>query len=428
MPDAVDYAALPDAALLRQWRQDNQFGSDNWKHWPLDQRTRAIQLVEQDAPWVGQSTRRLERGQAALESRADEIVNPEILALDLRALSGETPPPRSWAIDYWLCFGHPHLLIGAGGIGKSTLALMMAASMGLGRDFIDKVQRPLRVVVFACEDDETEIWRRLHAIAAHFGVTLADLAENLVVVPRLGMDNVLLASEYGTVRITPLMGRMAEFCRTAHAEVVILDNLAHLFGGNENDRHHVTTFLNALSGALPNMALLLLGHPSRAAGSEFSGSSAWENAVRARFYLGRTLPDQRDDESSDDDGIRYLSRRKANYAPRDFRRFSMQNGILVPDQVTQDTGGLIPSLRKRQAERVVIESARKLAGMGIRFTDGSTSPQYLPRQILEYKLHEGLTKRELTDAMRTAMLDGKLTRGVVGKYQNRLPMEGLIVK
>jgi hypothetical protein len=211
-------------------------------------------------------------------------------------------------------------------------------------------------------------------------------------------------------------------------QVVVLDNVAQLYGANENDRHQVTAFINALASALPGRAILLLAHPGRAAGSEYSGSSAWENAARTRLYLGDRMPDEPVVAGEPpEDGVRILSRRKANYSSRDFRRFTFQNGVLVPDEPAAAEGGLVGHLRAERVQRVLLAAAQRLGSMGVRATDGSTSPSYLPRLVLEYKLAEGATKRELADAMRDAMLDGRLVREEVGKYANRAPMFGLKV-
>jgi hypothetical protein len=88
---------------------------------------------------------------------------------------------------------------------------------------------------------------------------------------------------------------------------------------------------------------------------------------------------------------------------------------------------MVEHLRAARIERVLLAAARRLTEMGVRFTDAANSPQFLPRVVLDYKLAEGATKRELADAMRTAMLDGRLVRGEVGKYENRAPMFGLKV-
>jgi hypothetical protein len=54
-----------------------------------------------------------------------------------------------------------------------------------------------------------------------------------------------------------------------------------------------------------------------------------------------------------------------------------------------------------------------------------TARNSAPTTITAYKLGEDLTKKELGAAMRELLLDGKLTREVVGKYPNRTDMYGL---
>jgi hypothetical protein len=59
-------------------------------------------------------------------------------------------------------------------------------------------------------------------------------------------------------------------------------------------------------------------------------------------------------------------------------------------------------------------------------TDAASSPAFLPRLLLEHKLGQGCTRHELTVAMRHAITDGTLLRGVAaGQYSNRMPKLGL---
>jgi len=100
-------------------------------------------------------------------------------------------------------------------------------------------------------------------------------------------------------------------------ELLILDTVADLFGGNEIIRAQVNFFVKAICGAFikeadkagVKLTVILLSHPSQAgrnSGSGESGSTAWNNAVRARLYLTRPedgLPEQR-----------ILTRKKSNYS------------------------------------------------------------------------------------------------------------------
>ena len=345
-------------------------------------------------------------------------------------LATREPPARRWALKGWLGYGHATLLVGSGGIGKTLIAQQIGSALALGvPHFIDEIPAPLKVLMWACEDDHDELWRRQVAIARHFDSTLDAYAENFVLVPRHGQDNAIAVSEYGKLQFTGLEQHLSEQVNDHHADVVILDNAAQLYGAGENDRHAVTAFLNRLTGILgDNRALLLLAHPSRAQGSEFSGSGAWENVARTRLYLGSKLPDEKDAAAQGDeaDDHRYLARRKANYSHRDWRRFTYTDGVLVPDAV-EAGGGLIAVLREERAESIVLDGLRKLQAMHLDAAEGSKSGQYLPKLLLEYNLSDGRTRQELASAMRRLMSDNRLVKTVIGKSANRSPKYGLTI-
>ncbi len=280
--------------------------------------------------------------------------------------------------------------------------------------------------MWACEDDHDELWRRQLAIARWCKAGLEDFDGCLTIVPRHGLDNALVSTEYGKLLFSPRIAELAEQASDLNADVVVLDNVAQLYGGSENDRHSVTAFMNALAGALRGKAVLLLAHPSRSQGSEFSGSSAWENVARTRLYLGSTLPGEKPDPDSEPtDNVRYISRRKANYSPKDWCRMTYADGALTPDD-QQLSGGIVAVAREQKAERVILDGLQKLGTMGIHGSDGSKSSHFLPRLIIEYRFNDGLPSRELTAAMRSLMVAGKLKRESVGKRQNRSAITGLV--
>jgi hypothetical protein len=351
-------------------------------------------------------------------------VQPE--ALDWMALSTSEPPPRKWAIKGWLGYGHVTLLIGSGGIGKTLIAQQMGSCLAIGRSpFVDEIPEQAKVLMWACEDDHDELWRRQIAISRWLRTGIESFGD-LVLVPRIGCDNQICVSEFGKIAFTGNLLTLKEQANDLMAKVVILDNVAQIYGASENDRPSVTAFINALCGALPGTAILLLGHPSRGLNSEFSGSSAWENVARTRMYLGSNLPDvkQEDDPS---DNVRYLAKRKGNYSAKDWRRCLFKDGVLLPEEAAEP-GGIVSTLRASKAERVVLDGMRKLADLGIYPTDSATSPRYLPRALGEYSLNDGMNRNELAAAMRRLVMDGKVQRSQVGKTANRSPVWGLIAK
>jgi hypothetical protein len=352
-------------------------------------------------------------------------------ALDWAVLETQTPPERQWAIDHWLGMGHVTLFAGAGGTGKTGTAQAMGSCLALQREYLDYVPAPCRVLLWACEDDADELWRRQAAIARWLKVPLSAFSDCFFVHSYDGRQ-VELANlvDRSVLAAGSMLGELRQQIGDYKANVVMLDNLARLYGGNENDRHQVTSFVAMLTAAAAptKAAVLLLGHPSKAAGSEYSGSTAWEGAVRARLYLGRTLPDadQKEHEPAEDDTVRYLCRRKANYTTRDWRRLHFRDGVMVPEVTPELITG-----RGHSSDyiRGVIERAvRKLAEMGEYGTASSASPNYLPKLALNYKLLERLTQKEFTAGMHDMRKDGQLIVKVVGKYGNRNPREGLVLR
>lgn len=359
---------------------------------------------------------------------ADVLQQPQ--ALDWPNLATREPPDRRWAINGWLGFGHVTLLIGPGGIGKTLISQQIGSCLALKRDFIEPINAHHRVLMWACEDDHDELWRRQLQIARWCKAGLEEFHELLTIVPRHGLENSIATTEFGKLMFTPRIEELRQQAHDLQADVVILDNVGQLYGAGENDRHAVTAFLNALVGALHGKAILLLGHPSRGVGSEFSGSSAWENVARTRLYFGATLPSDSKTTAGDEepaDNVRYLSRRKANYSPKDWRRLTYANGALTPDE-PEGSGGIIAHIKAGNARKAIVASIQTLASRGIRVAEGQRSPNFLPRLMADYKLDDGIPQRELTNEMRSMLIAGEIEKIQVGKDGNRNPIFSLSVK
>jgi len=347
--------------------------------------------------------------------------------LQWAALDGLDPPPFDWLLDHWLSW-HPTLLAGRGGIGKSLLAQQLGTALSCGLPTWRDPVAPVSVLYWACEDDHDQLWRRQDLICKALQVGMGQLS-NFHVDARHGLENTLLSTEFGRPLWTGQIELLRQQVDDFKADILILDNLGHVFGANENVRHDVTLFVNGIVGLAQDRPFcpILLGHPSKSINSEYSGSTAWENAVRMRWYLDDKLPDQAADaDAKPDPDYRVLAKRKTNYTRLDYVEFRFEAGALNPILPETAEPGLMANLAKKKALRVILAAAERLTEMGIRMTEGTGSPQYLPKLAAQYKLNEGCSKAELADAMRQAMLDRQITKGIVGKYQNRAPMEGLI--
>ena len=347
--------------------------------------------------------------------------------LDFAALATNRAPARHWIRPQWLAAG-PALLAGSGGAGKSSLVQHEATTGALGRRyFAPDDSEPYRSLVLNCEDTHDDLWLRQEAICEHERIDMADLHGRLYLESRFGCDNALMAPVNGQLTTTPLFKALREQVNDLRIDALWLDNAAHLFLGDHDNRTEVTQYVNAVNGLVVGrpLAVIHVAHVSRLPGSEFTGSVAWENAVRMRLFIGSKLPDQRVGDDEPESDVRYLAKRKSNHSARDYVKFTMRRGLLVPEGAPGHVGAVMQAIDQQKADSTAMAGLRALAAMGIRATDGKTSPDYLPSQIVAKGLAAGYTKHDLGKAMNRLMASGALIRAQVGQQANRSPKFGL---
>lgn len=345
-------------------------------------------------------------------------------------LEEQKPPDRIWRVSHWLSVG-PTLFAGRGGIGKTLVAQTIATAMCIAQNYIDQIDEAVVVLFWACEDEHDELWRRQIAICDYFGIRMRDLEGKLFLESRLGLENTLFAPVFGRPAWTPLRDELRSQIQDYRADILIADNTSQLFGCDENDRHNVTSFVNGLVGLVDDRAFsqLILSHPAKAADSEFSGSTAWENSVRMRWFMGSALPDQKEPEEGEvDPNVRYIAKRKSNYSVRDYRKLLFDGGVFKPEAHPGDiTQRYSFAARKEGAERAILFAVRRFTEQNMRVVDAYNSPDYLIRKMQAAKLMQDCTARELADAMAGLRLQGRLIETKVGSNANRTPKMGLSV-
>lgn len=226
---------------------------------------------------------------------------------------GIEPPPREWMLQDWLPRRRAAYLTGAGGAGKSLLGQQLATCVAMGLPFlgVDTTQGP--AIYLTAEDDAQELQRRQRAICRALGVAEGDLQGKLILISLFGLaGNEMVRFDRDTGQETmPAWTKLQNTARATGAQLIVLDNVSHVYGGNEIDRLQVTTFANLLNGLAQEIdgTVMLIGHPNKA-GDAYSGSTAWENAFRARLYFDAP----KSDHAHSDPDARQLSLPKANYA------------------------------------------------------------------------------------------------------------------
>ncbi|KZX94317.1 hypothetical protein A3718_07855 [Erythrobacter sp. HI0019] len=235
---------------------------------------------------------------------------------DLDLLDGAPPPDRKWVLPGFIPCGEITLFTGPGGAGKSLFAQQLATALAGGVSFLglSASSQKTTVLYATAEDDECELHRRERNVMRALDLDRADLGDRLGLISLRGrIGNELVTFDHdGKLKHSETFKLLRNTVEVTGANLLILDNLAHLFAGNENDRGQVTAFVNALYSLVRNqgVTILLLGHPNKS-GDSYSGSTAWLNAVRSQIEINRV---QDGEGNVLDPDARVLTLGKANYA------------------------------------------------------------------------------------------------------------------
>lgn len=312
---------LPDAQFMHVWSElgiDGRGGlppairADGLARYNQLMGTNRLSVVPIfDRPEPGVPT----RPQAATSERLTGWPAP----LDLEALADREPEPPKFIVPNWGPAGYAWLLAGHGGAGKSHIAATLAVCIAAGVPFLGLPVERRRVVLLSCEDREDVLHWRLTRIAAHVGVDLGSLRGWLVVLDLVGQDTILWTPDRGDGKVlTAAYGTLQALVSEHQAEVLIIDGISDTYAGKENDRGEPKRYVNALLGLIPpdRGAVVLVGHVNKATAAReiatsegYSGSTAWHNAVRARWYL---YPEARDGDDGERTGDLLLELQKSN--------------------------------------------------------------------------------------------------------------------
>ncbi|GAA4250635.1 AAA family ATPase [Azospirillum formosense] len=353
-----------------------------------------------------------------------ELVNPvELDGIDI--------PPRRWMVRDWMPWGQTTALYGDGGLGKSLIAQMLMASAATGRQWLGLEVEMCRALAIFCEDDADELHRRQADINAAYGVGFGDLTEARWI-SRVGHDNLLMTFEGDRGQLTPFWDQIADAAGAFNARLVVLDTAADMFGGNENARPQVRQFVQQACTRLARTidgAVLLCAHPSvagMASGRGDGGNTAWNNSVRARWYL--TRPEAAEGVPPNED-LRVLSRKKANYGPSgDPMTLEWREGVFRPvlPAGSDAVDRMDRSARVRRGKEAFLRALAKLAGQGRNVSHSKQAPNYAVKVMVSMPEMAGVGRGEIEAAMAELFSEGRIVaNAVVGKKANRAPIFGI---
>lgn len=326
---------------------------------------------------------------------------------DLDKLADD-PPDRDWILPGYIPAREVTLFTGPGGAGKSLFAQQLATAVATGAPMLG-LPTPggdeTNALYVTAEDGEDELWRRQPRCLAAIGKTRADLSDDgfdwlhlVSLRGRIGNELVTFDRD-GELQTTEAFDKLRDTLVDTGASLLILDNVGHLFAGNENDRGQVTRFVNALYKLVRTygVTILLVAHPNKS-GDDYSGSTAWRNAVRSQINLARL-----EGEAGElDPDARNLSVSKANYSRMgEELRFRWHHGAFVRDEdlPTDYAAQLAESIRVQGENETFLRCLRARMEQPGREVGPNLGANYAPARFAEMTEAKGLSKQKLAHAM-----------------------------
>jgi RecA-family ATPase len=194
-----------------------------------------------------------------------------------------------------------------------------------------------------------------------------------------GRETLMAAPDrHGLIQPTKLFGRIREAACDIKPKLIVLDNSADVYGGNENDRAQVRQFIGILRGMAiaAGAGVLLTSHPSLTGintGTGLSGSTAWNASVRSRLYFKRATTEK--DEEPDPD-LRVLEVMKSNYGPiGETIQLQWKDGLFLP---VNGMSNLERLAAEQMAEQLFLTLLAEFDRQGDNGSAKRNAPNYAP--------------------------------------------------
>jgi RecA-family ATPase len=346
----------------------------------------------------------------AEEPKTSSETKPALPFINISAWRDQPVPERQWTVKDRIPANNVTLLSGEGSTGKSILSLQLAVAVVLARDWLSALPDSGPALVVCCEDDPSELHRRLDLIFTHYGATYTDFAQ-LHVLPLAGQGTLMAAPDRGgIIKTTKLFADVHEAACDIRPKLIVLDNAADIYGGSENDRAQVRQFIGHLRGMAiaAGAGVLLTSHPSLTGintGTGLSGSTAWNASVRSRLYFKRAVTDK--DEEPDPD-LRVLEVMKSNYGPiGETINLRWSKGLFVPVRGTSDLEKAAAEQEANQLFLTLLDQANRERN---NVSSKRTARNYAPMLFAKEKQarQRKIRKSDFEAAMRRLLEGGKI--------------------
>lgn len=255
-------------------------------------------------------------------------------------------PPRQWLYGHFLQRKAVSGIIAHGGMGKSSLALLMVIELASGKQLLhDAVYGKHKVCLINYEDDKLELQRRTIAAMATHGITQNDIEDRMLMFGNGELDLKIAYSERGksaTIN-TEAIEAIKDYLKAQKVSVLIIDPFVSCHGVEENDNGAIDLVVKAWGKIANdcNMAVALVHHSGKTkddvSAANARGASSFLAALRSCIVLNH-MSDKEAQEQGLDNRLSYISIEdgKANYSPRspnkkwvELKGFELGNGDYV---------------------------------------------------------------------------------------------------
>lgn len=351
-------------------------------------------------------------------SRQPEPPHPVLLKVDLDDVMSASLEPVCYAVKPWMPRRHVTLFGGHGGIGKSSIALAIAAHVACGLPFAGREAEQSPVLFVSLEDEASIVRLRLRQIIEAYRLPAVRVLDNLRLLDGTQTSAALMTEGDGFNAAPIFTPAFRELVGQAEgAGLIVIDNASDAFDANENSRRTVRAFVRGLAALARqhNAAVVLLAHIDKAAakgsanGNSYSGSTAWHNSARSRLALLK-----------EDERI-LLVHEKANLSARaDPVTVTFVNGVPVPEAGAQSDG--LTSEDFDRAEIIRAMKAAHEAGINVpaSIIPGAHSAMKALESLPEYgKIFRGKAGGQRAARAITALIRGGRIRRVQYRKANR---------
>lgn len=381
-------------------------------------------LAEIGEPPEAQERKPEGRAVRTLQATAGHGDAPLIRVIPSDDLLTSASPAVAWAIDGLAPLRFVTVLGAHGGAGKSVLALSWLLHAAAGREWAGRTVPVQRVAYVSFEDGPELVRARARRIMEASGLP-SEALQNVMLLNATDAPPLMVEGIAGGLHAaveTDTFAELREVAQWAHGGCIVIDNASDAFGGNENARAQVRTFMQALAKLAREYrcAVILLLHIAKAearagskGGESYSGSTAWHNSARSRLALVK------------EGGRVMLAHEKCNVA-RCADPISLRwsdDGVLLPagalgsldtDELDRDAECVLSAMRAALMAGGQIGTSR--AGQASALATLRTYPEQLGRDLMREsgRLWQALNRLEFTGRIErdTIRTDNRKTREV----------------